>query len=525
MKVALVNPTPMDHYAPCIRALSSSLRVHGHDTRLILLPADTYGARFDRAHVAQHPESLVQDVLEKVADCDLVGVSFLSSMFDSAVQVTRAVQRRFPGKPIVWGGFHPTAMPLEALDFVDMVCVGEGEDALLELVSCLEDGKDPWHIRNFWFRRPDGRVVGNPLRPLIQDLDTLPFIDFDFHDDWSWNDRQTHLVRLDRARFRDVGPRYVDRSGALRLAYKTMATRGCPHRCAFCGVSFQHALYRGQRLSRRRSVPHLVAEIRSVVRSFPEIGIVHFQDDVFFSTSTGEISRFADAWKREIGLPFRAQCSPADIDEETLATAVDAGLVFTELGIQTGSPAIMKMYRRDMTNAQTTRAARLIARHARQTQVPDYHVILDNPWETTQDALETLHLLWSLPVPYNLLPSSLVPYPGTQLFRRAVEDGIVTDEIAQIYRKPFHTPQPSYLNFLFFLTFFNRFPKAILRRLASDRCVRLFHRRTLDAVWGKAYQWGEVLRQIQRLSAFAERGSLFEIPNVRELKRIANQMK
>ncbi len=525
MKVALVNPSPMDRYAPCIRALSAYLRAHGHDTRLILVPADTYGVRFDRTGILQLPQSLVEDLLDRVADCDLVGISFLSAMFDTAVQVTRAVQVRHPDKPVVWGGFHATTMPHQSLEFVDMVCVGEGEEAFLELVERLEEGRDPGDVRNFWFRRPDGRIVANPVRPLLQDLDALPFVDFDFHDDWSWDDRQAHLVRLDPARYGEVGPRYVDRSGNLRLAYKTMITRGCPHRCAYCGVAFHHDLYRGQRYLRRRSVGHVLAEIVDVLRRCPDIGIVHFQDDVFFATSTEEIVRFAEAWKREIGLPFRAQCSPTTINEEKYAAAVGAGLVFTELGIQSGSPDVLRMYRRGVTHTQLLAAVDLITKYVSRTQIPDYHVILDNPWASTDDVLRSLHLLWALPTPYNLLPSSLVPYPGTEFYRRALDEGLVTDEISQIYRKAFHTPEPSYLNFLFFLTLFNGLPKEIPQLLASRPLVRLLHRRRLDPWWGKAWQWGEVLRQAQKLSTFAIRGKLIEIPGVRELRRVANQMK
>src|ERR687897_868405 len=86
-----------------------------------------------------------------------------------------------------------------------------------------------------------------------------------------------------------------------------------------------------------------------------------------------------------------------------------------------------------------------------QIQVPDYHMILDNPWESTEDVMKGLRLLWTLPPPYNLLPSSLIPYPGTEFYHKSIEDGLVTDEYNQIYRRGFHTPNGSYLNFLFFM--------------------------------------------------------------------------
>ena len=398
MRIALINPTGIDHYSPCIRTLTSYLKQHGHYVRQIFLPADTYESRWlDRSDkhfsIKQLSDTMVEDLQDLVEDMDFVGVSFLTSFFDIAVHCTRAIQHRFPDKLIAWGGFHPTTMPQQALDFVDMVCVGEGEDSLLELVERLDDGKDFYDVRNFWFRKPNGKVVGNPHRPLIQDLDALPHQDFDLEDDWTWDKDKKHLIKVEWDFFKHIVPTYPDRNGDLRISYKTMITRGCPHKCSYCGVAFNHDLYKGQRYLRRRSVEHMVAEMKEVVRKFPELGLVHFQDDVFFSTSTEEIQKFSEHWKREIGMPFRAQCSPTTINEEKYHALIDAGLCFTELGIQTGSAETMRMYKRGMTNEQLLKAVNIIAKYKDFTQVPDYHFILDNPWESTEDVMKGLRLV------------------------------------------------------------------------------------------------------------------------------------
>ncbi len=526
MRIALINPTPIDHYSPCIRSLTAFMKLHGHPTRQIFLPADNYETRFAPGYIKQCKQSLMDDMVELVKDVDLVGISFLTSMFDVAVQATRAIQAAYPDKLICWGGFHPTTMPQQALDFVDMVCVGEGEYAFLELVEALEDGRDFYDIRNWWFRRPNGKVVGNPHRPLIQDLDTLPYQDFSLEDDWTWDPKtQAHMVKVEWSFFKHIVPTYPDRNGDLRISYKTMITRGCPHKCSYCGVAFNHDLYKGQRYLRRRSVEHMVGEIKHVVKHLPEIGIVHFQDDVFFSTSTEEIQRFAEVWKREVGLPFRAQCSPATINEEKFAALVDAGLTFTELGIQTGSSETMRMYKRGMTNEQLLKAVNIISKYKDYIHTPDYHFILDNPWESTEDVLKGLRLLCTLPPPYNLLPSSLIFYPGTEFYHKAIEDGIVTDEYSQIYRASFHAPKGSYLNFLFLLTLFNDLPKEIVTFLCSDRLVRRFNQKKYDRFWGWMYQVGERGRQAQQFLRMASKGKLLEITSMRELKRLANQMK
>lgn len=77
--------------------------------------------------------------------------------------------------------------------------------------------------------------------------------------------------------------------------------------------------------------------------------------------------------------------------------------------------------------------------------------------------MKGLRLLWTLHPPYNLLTSSLVPYPGAEFYHKAVEDGFVHDEVNQIYRKELHSPNGRYLNVLFFLTLFNGLPKGVVR--------------------------------------------------------------
>jgi hypothetical protein len=290
-------------------------------------------------------------------------------------------------------------------------------------------------------------------------------------------------------------------------------------------VAFNHDLYKDQKYLRRRSVEHMVAEIREVTRRFPEIGLIHFQDDVFYSTSNEEIRKFSEVWQREIGLPFRAQCSPTTINEQKYSDLIDAGLCFTELGIQTGSTETMRMYKRGMTNEQLLKAVNIISKYGDKIQIPDYHMILDNPWESTEDVMKGLRLLWTLPPPYNLLPSSLVPYPGTEFYHKAIEDGFVSDEFNQIYRKEFHSPNGNYLNFLFFLTLFNGLPKEVVQFLAKESFVTTLNQRKYDTFWGQMYRAGEYARRAQKLSTLAVKGKLLEITTMRELKRVANQMK
>ncbi len=524
MRIALVTPTPYDLYAPGVRALSAYLRRHGHQTRLILLPGETGKYKYRRNFIYQLPRTMVDDLVRLVGDCDLVGYSFMSGNLDVAVQATRAVQHAYPDKPVLWGGHHATVAPQHCLEFVDMAMIGESEGALLELVEAIEGGAETAGIANLW-SNVDGEVVANAPRPLIQDLDSLPFIDYSCEDHWVYDRRQRHLVPLDAEGLRVNAAQYPDRDKILRYTYKTMITRGCPHHCAYCGAAHAHEMYAGQRVLRRRSVDDMMAELEEVIDRYPFYGMVHMQDDVFFAAPTAEIQAFAAAYKERIGLPIRAQMSPTVINDAKFKAMIDAGQCFTELGLQTGNERTMALYNRGMTNEHLLEATNIITRYKDYLNTPDYHVILDCPWETPDDVVDTLRLIWKLPKPYNLLPSSLVFYPGTAFYERAKAEGYLDDEFAEVYRKHFTTPHGSYVNFLFWLSIFNRFPKGVVEAMASKPILDALSREEFNALFGLLVRTGEMGRRVGRVAKYASSGALLNVHNLKNIRKIAGYWK
>ncbi len=524
MRIALITPTPYDLFASGPRALSAFLREQGHDTRLILVPGETGRYKYRTNYIYQLPGTMIDDLVRLADGCDLIGVSFMSGNFDVAVQCTRALQTAYPGTPVVWGGHHATVQPEQAMEYVDLAVVGEGEGAMLDLADAIEAGEDVSGIPNVWARR-GGETVSNLPRPLIQDLDSLPFIDYSCEDHWVYDRKQRHLIPLDAEGLRLNAAQYPDRDKILRYTYKTMITRGCPHHCAYCGAAHAHGMYAKQRVLRRRSVGHMMAEMKALLERYPFYEMMHMQDDVFFAAPTKSIEEFATAYKREIDLPIRAQMSPTVINETKFKAMIDAGLCFTELGLQTGNERTMKLYRRGMSNEHLLRATDIIARYSEYLNTPDYHVILDCPWETPDDVVDTLRLIWELPHPYNLLPSSLVFYPGTAFYERAREEGILVDDFSEIYRKHFTTPKGSYVNFLFWLSIFNRFPKKVVEKMASKPVLDTLSRQEFNELFGLMVRTGENGRRFGRVAKYAASGALLNLHNLKNIRKIAGYWK
>jgi len=178
-----------------------------------------------------------------------------------------------------------------------------------------------------------------------------------------------------------------------------------------------------------------------------------------------------------------------------------------------------------MTNEHLLRATEIITRYRDYLNVPDYHVILDCPWETPDDVVDTLRLIWKLPKPYNLLPSSLVFYPGTAFYERAKSEGILEDDFAEVYRKHFTTPHGSYVNFLFWLSIFNRFPKGVIEALASKPLLDTLSREEFNKLFELLYRAGENGRRFGRVAKYAAAGKFFNLHNIKNIRKIAGYWK
>ena len=155
-----------------IRYVSAALQREGIDTTIVFL-RDWVHNRLTMPSDAEFDHAL-EVVREKNAD--LVGVGFMSSLLPMARELTRRVKGAFPDVPVVWGGIHPTSDPQGSIHEADFVCRGEGEMAAVDLVKALAEGGDTTQIPNIW-ARVDDEIHENEPRPLLQNLDWLPYPD------------------------------------------------------------------------------------------------------------------------------------------------------------------------------------------------------------------------------------------------------------------------------------------------------------------------------------------------------------
>ena len=399
MNIALVC-TDSDVWGFGTRMMSAVLKRAGHTTRLILLPSES----------PQYQERTLAQATELAEESDLVGISCYSRGSRRARQVAGHLRAR--GKPVIWGGLHATLNPEECVEAAGLVCRGEGEETIVELVEALQDGRDWSEIRNLAYGR-GGSTVLNPMRPPIPNLDHLPLLDFERTNEFQLCKDQVSQVSAD--------PNKVEER---RLQY--IGSRGCAFRCTYCCNRKINELYAGNGKYLRRMSPTKYVEQLEVLykQHFPGATDLFLLDEDFFMRTVPEIQEFAELYRDRVGLPFDCMASPPRITDEKLRPLVAAGLWRISLGVESGSERTKKeVFDRPIPNKLVLNASRAIHQHP--SVAPCYFFIIGNPYEQEQDLIDTLKLMTGMAYPYYINIYNLVFFPGSELFDRAVRDGII----------------------------------------------------------------------------------------------------
>ena len=222
-------------------------------------------------------------------------------------------------------------------------------------------------------------------------------------------------------------------------------------------------------------------ELVWIKKTFLFIGEICFCDDTFASRSLSEIQDFSEKYKEKINFPFYILVSPANVEKKKFDLLVDAGLSHIGMGIQSGSNRIIGLYNRQRVGniEQSLKAAQILNSYKNHL-LPYYDFIVENPYETKEDLLDTIRLLIKLPRPFKIRVYALSFFPGTELYKKAFTDGI---SYVVTYDKTFgQRTQGGYLSFVIELTKYEFFRPA-LGILISRIFLYVFDRPTGDRLF------------------------------------------
>jgi len=337
-----------------------------------------------------------------------VGFGHTSNFSGLAARIVHDARPHLPRTTFVFGGVEATVNPELALRDCDYVCVGEGDDFIIEFISRLERAVPVNDLPNLAYLNGSGQLVQNPLLENILDLDRLPPIDHEPGDKW--------LVRDNRIERDGLPPHSL-----LRHRYATMTGRGCPFRCSYCCNSVFSQIYKGQYL-RRHSVEYSINEILAHLERNPHVEAIEFYDDVF-TINPKWIKEWAAEYKRRIGLSFCCYTYPSLVQREMLLQLKDAGLETLWMGIQSGSERTLKdVYERKGTQQQVIEAVDLISELKIDLLVD---LIGTSAMESAEDKHATIDLLTRMQKPFRI--SGLGPlsfYPKYPIIEKARAAGV-----------------------------------------------------------------------------------------------------
>ena len=380
--------------------MSAVLKRAGHTTELLYV------------------ESLQKEELRRAVEAgvDLIAVSATTDQFELAGKVVDFFSRN-SGIPIILGGVHATVAPEEAikLDGLLGICVGEGEFPLLDLATALEKKSDYLKIANFWFRS-GVEIVKNPVRPLINNLDELPFPDRELFD----------YQQI-------VNDNYDD--GA-----EFMVGRGCPFLCSFCINKSLRDIYRGKGpFVRYRTVDNVIAEIRQVVATYSNVAKITFQDDIL-ALDKKWLADFSEKYALEIGIPFRCNLRADNVDDDTLTLLKQANCTELWVGVETGSERLRNsLLKKQLPTATIVAAFDLIHKYGIKSKA---YNMLGLPGETCEDIEETIRLN-KLIKPDLKNITIFRPYPGTELYEYCKSKDWISDRKVSGYWEESILDQPS----------------------------------------------------------------------------------
>lgn len=479
MDVVLISPYS-DIAALGVRGISAVLKQGGHKTRLIFLPYQFPEIERRSDFMCRYSDNIMEQVAGLCKGAKLIGVSLMTNYFEQAATLTQFLRERL-SIPVIWGGIHPTISPEECLDYCDYVCIGEGEHAMLEVVETLSVNGDISKIPNIAVMQ-NGKLQTQPPRPVVHDLDSLPYFDYDMDDHHVLDQNTDQIIALTPELLRKYLTKQAPTMGRATLFYQTIASRGCPHNCSYCCWHALKNIYDTKLMIRRRSVEHIIGELETILDRMPWFSEITFSDDSFLDAPSDEIEHLAQQYaKIAQKRPFQCLAEPRTITRKRMDPMVDAGLANIQIGIQSGSERIKSMYRRTHSNQRIIEMAELLNTYIPRIRPPIYDFILDNPWETIQDKYETLQLLLKMPPPFYLQIFRLTFFPGTGLFDKALEDGLISTNIRDIYSQQYNERDINYINLLF-SAFSRPVPRTVMKGLCSKMMITMFHNKPVNSV-------------------------------------------
>jgi len=353
-------------------------------------------------------DSNFEDVFKNINEIkpDVIGLSAMTVEYSKAIEIGKKI-KKINNAPIIIGGVHISTLPVSLEKIFDLGIIGEGEETMLELVKLYEKKhmfniEDLEKIKGIVYYAK-GKIKTTEARPLIKDLDCIPFPDKKYIHKNYFKKRINFDKKL--------------------VTYPIMTSRGCPYRCLFCSTS------RFWKTIRFNSAGHVVAEIKDLIKNY-KVERITIWDDLF-TIKKDRIEKITELLKKEklLGkVTFECMARVNTITDDICIALKKMGVVFLNFGFESGNKRVLKMLKQNVSIEQNKEAILLGKKYG---FMVFGSLIFGSPTETLEEMDDTIKFidfavknridgLWTF---------VMTPFPGTPIWDIAKERGKVSEHM------------------------------------------------------------------------------------------------
>lgn len=339
----------------------------------------------------------------------LVGISIEESNYELGFLLTRFIKQHFKDLLIIAGGVSPTLSPDIVIkeNSLDIICLGEGETALVELCDRISTGNDYNKIAGLWIKK-NGNLYKNDLLQL-HNINELPHPDFT-----AFNEKLF----------------YKPMQGRLYKMISVETSRGCPYKCSYCSAAKLKQFYLKNECGkyyRNMSMEKVIEQIRHQIDIHsPEF--IYFSSETFLAVSNTEFDIFIKEY-RKIGIPFWFQTRFETMTDHRIKALKDVGMFWLTLGVEHGNEKFRKeILKRNYTNKMIIEGIKILNNN-------NFGASLNNmigfPFENRELIFDTINLnkeLYKLNKKLEFNVWMFVPFRGCELFDLCEENHLLPDE-------------------------------------------------------------------------------------------------
>lgn len=427
LRVLFVYPNArgMNMLPPAIAIFSSLLKQEGHQCRIFDttywdIPEEGLidGEKFKEQHLHVRPylkppvevtlktTNVFEEFCKEIETFDpqLIAVSSTEDMFPLAIKLLRKLGKKRP--PVIIGGMIATFGPELVIRFdeIDMLCIGDGEKALIELCKRMDKGLNYTRVSNLWVKL-NGTIIKNPLDSTFP-IDDIPIPDVELFED----------ARL-----------YKPFDGKSYRTFPVETHRGCPYKCAYCNSPSQETLYKdiGEGYFKLKKIDGVRKELLHYKENF-NAEYMYFWADTFLALPDKYFHEFAEMYMSDINLPFWCQTRPETLTEDRVSVLKEMGIHRMGLGLEHGNEVFReKMLDRKVTSEKIINSLKILNTYNIKYSVNN---IIGFPNETRELAMDTIRINKKINADTRNM-YTFTPFHGTSLRTIAIEQNLIPKDL------------------------------------------------------------------------------------------------